>query len=88
MKNIQLTLAKDIFKKDYKWLDRDFKKVELVNLHYGSTHGCIGKNGIACGTDDMDYFFEMPATAFSIMYEGKEFGIFMTEQRMEHQQFY
>ncbi len=88
MKNIQLTLAKDIFKKDYKWLDHDFKKGEPINLHNGSNYGCISKNGIACGTDDIDCFFELPATALSIRYEGKEFGIFMTEQGMGYQLFY
>lgn len=88
MKNIQLTLAKDIFKKDYKWLDRDFKKGEPINLYNGSTYGCISKNGIACGTDEMDCFFELPVTAISIWHKGKEFGIFMTEQRIGQQQFY
>ena len=88
MKNIQLTLAKDIFKKDYKWLNRDFKKGEPVNLHNGSNYGCISKNGIACGTDDIDCFFELPATALSIMHKGKEFGIFMTERGMGYQLFY
>jgi len=88
MKNIQLTLAKDIFKKDYRWLDRDFKKGEHVNLHNGSNYGCISKNGIACGTDENDCFFELPVTALSITHEGKEFGIFMTEQKMGHQLFY
>jgi hypothetical protein len=88
MKNIQLTLAKDIFKKDYRWLDRDFKNGEHFNFHNGSTYGCISKNGIACGTDENDCFFELPATALSINHEGKEFGIFMTEQSMGHQLFY
>lgn len=88
MKNIQLTLARDIFKKDFKWLDRDFKKGEQVKLQNGSTYGCISKNGIACGTDENDCFFELPATALSLRHEGKDFGIFMTEQRMGHQLFY
>ena len=88
MKNLQLTLAKDVLKKDHKWLNRDFKKNEQVYLFTGSTYGCIGKNGLAFTTDGELPFFELPATALSIKHEDKEFGIFMTEQGMGYQLFY
>jgi hypothetical protein len=88
MKNFQLTLVKDVLKKEYKWLDRDFKKGEQVHLFSGSTYGCIGKNGIACGTDDIDCFFELPVTALAIKHENKEFGIFMTESAAGYQLFF
>ena len=88
MKNIQLTLSKDLLKRDYKWLNRDFKKGEQVYLLMESTDGCIGKNGITCGTNDIDCFFELPTTALSLKHENKVFGIFMTEQGMGYELFY
>lgn len=88
MKNFQLTLAKDILKKDHKWLARDFKKGEQVYLFTGSTYGCIGKNGIACCSNDRDSFFELPTIALSIKHEEKEYGIFMTESAMGYQLLY
>lgn len=88
MKKIHLTLAKDVLKKDYKWLKRDFKKGEQVYLFTGSTYGCIGKNGLPCTLDDQLPFIELPETALSIKHENKEFGIFMTEQGMGYQLFY
>jgi len=88
MKNFQLTLAKDVLKKEYKWLARDFKMGDQVYLFSGSTYGCIGKNGIACGANDIDCFFELPTTALAIIHEGKEYGIFMTESAMGYQLFY
>jgi hypothetical protein len=88
MKNIQLTLSKDFLKRDYKWLNRDFKKGEQVYLCTTSTYGCIGKNGITCGTNDIDCFFELPTTALSLKHENKVFGIFMTEQGMGYELFY
>ena len=88
MKNFQLTIAKDILKKDHKWLARDFKKGEQVTLFTGATYGCIGKNGIACCTDDKHVFFELPETTLSIKHENKEFGIFMTERGMGYRTFY
>jgi hypothetical protein len=88
MNNLQLTLVKDVLKKDHKWLKRDFKKGEHVYLFTGSTYGCIGKNGLAFTADGELPFFELPATALSLKYENKEFGIFMTEQGMGYQLFY
>ena len=45
---MKLTLTKDVLKKEYKWLKRDFQKGEVLNLHTGNTFNCIGENGIAC----------------------------------------
>jgi hypothetical protein len=88
MKNLKLTIIKDILKKDYKWLSRDFKSGEQVYLYTGSTHGCISKNGLACTLDEGDSFFELPTTVLGLKYEDKEFGIFMTEQNLGYQLFY
>jgi hypothetical protein len=73
MKNIQLTLSKDLLKRDYKWLNRDFKKGEQVYLLMERTDGCIGKNGITCGTNNIDCFFELPTTALWLKHENKVF---------------
>jgi hypothetical protein len=88
MKKVKLTLTKDILKKDYKWLSRDFKSGEQVYLYTGSTYGCISKNGLACKLDGGDSFFELPTTVLALKHEEKEFGIFMTEQSMGYQLFY
>jgi hypothetical protein len=90
MKNIQLTLSKDLLKTDYQWLNRDLKKGEQVYLCTTSTYtyGCIGKNGVTCGNNDIDCFFKLPTTAITLKHENKVFGIFMTEQGMGYQLFY
>ncbi len=88
MKNMQLTLSKNLLKRDYKWLYRDFKKGEQLYLLMGSTEGCVGKNGITCCTNDNASFVELPITTLTIQHENKEFGIFMTELGKGYQLFY
>jgi len=85
---LRLKLSKDVLKKDFKYLNRDFKKGELVYLHTGETFGCIGKNGLACTLDGNLPFFELPAGVLSIEYEGKEYGIFMTEEGSNYSELY
>ncbi len=88
MKNLKLTLSKDLFNRDYQWLNRDFKKGEQVYLCNASSYGCITKNGVVCATQDVDCFFEIPTTALTIQHENKAFGIFMTELGKGYQLFY
>lgn len=88
MKKLQFTLNKNILKKDYKWLNRDFKEGETVFLFTGNTYGCIGENGIACCLDANPPFFELPATALSVNYFGKDFTIFMMEQGSGYNELY
>lgn len=79
MKNLQFKLSKDVLKKDHKWLKRDFKKDEIVYLYTGYTYYCIREKGLACSLDGNMPFFELPATALFINYQGKEYSVFMTE---------
>jgi hypothetical protein len=88
MKNLKLTLSKDLLIMDHKWLPCDFNKGEQVYLCTTSSYGCIGKNGVICSTQDLDCFFELPTTALWLKHENKAFGIFMTEQGMGYQLFY
>ena len=85
---LKLKLSKNISKKEFKWLKRDFKKGELVYLHTGETYGCIGKNGLACTLDGNLPFFELPAGVLSIDYQDKEYGIFMTEEGAGYSELY
>ena len=80
MNNLKLTLTKNIFKKDYKWLDRDFKKGEQVCLFTGNTYNCIGDDGIPCYIDGKESFFELPAGILSIEYGNKTYTIFLIEK--------
>lgn len=88
MNNLKLTLARDVLKKDHRWLDRDYKKGEQLYLFTGATYGCIGKKGLAFTKTGELPFFELPATALSIKHNNKDFGIFMTEQGMGYQLLY
>lgn len=88
MKNLKLTLTRDVLKKDHHWLKRDFKKGEEFIMYIGYTHGCIGKKGIACTITGKLPFFELPATSLSITYEGKEFGLFMKERGWNYRTYY
>lgn len=47
-KNHPHILTRDIPLRESHWLDREYKKGELVYLFYGSTYGCISKTGLAC----------------------------------------
>ncbi|MBK6836107.1 MAG: hypothetical protein IPG89_18275 [Bacteroidetes bacterium] len=88
MKNIKLTLNKDVLKKEHHWLKRDFKKGEEFIMYLGYTHGCISKTGIACSTTGKLPFFELPTNQLSFTYEGKEFGIFMKERGWNYRTYY
>lgn len=88
MKNLKLSLNKNVNKKDYQWLERDFKKGETVYLFIDCTYHFIGDHGLICSTDGKRPFFEIPATALQASYEGKNYSIFMTEDGPLHSAFY
>ena len=88
MEKLQFTLNKNILKKDYKWLNRNFNEGETVYLFTGNTYNCISENGIACRIDGEGSFFELPATALSVSYLGKDFTVFMTEQGPGYNELY
>ena len=88
MNRITLTLVKDVFKKDYRWLPHDFKKDEMVYMISRNTHEWLGENGIVCTTEESKYFFELPATTLALRYYDKDYGIFMTEQGMGYELLY
>lgn len=70
---VQCTVTKDLEKKEFRWLKRDFKKGEQLFLWRGLTHGCIGPDGIAvCLVDEQTPFFELPKVALEIHWPAKE----------------
>lgn len=80
MEKLKLTLTRDVFKKEYKWLKRNFNIGEHVYLFSGNTFDTIGENGIACTMDGSLPFFELPENSIGIDYENKSYRIFMTEK--------
>lgn len=58
----QFKLLRRVTKKECPWLDRSFKKGEVVHEFTGHTYGCIGA-GIACSLDGNNPFFELPINA-------------------------
>lgn len=57
-------LTRDVTKKECNWLDRKFKKGELVYSYSGATYGCISYNGSAFTLVEGETpFFELPDDA-------------------------
>jgi len=54
-------LIRDVLKSECSWLQRDYKKGDVVYLYSGNTYGCCSCNGKAF-TDKKDKtpFFELP----------------------------
>jgi len=62
--NNQVILSRDITTIECGWLDRDFKKGEVIYRYTGPTYGCIGPNGTACTLEYGETpFFEIPLDA-------------------------
>jgi hypothetical protein len=57
MKNI---LIRDVTQEECSWLDRDYKKGEVVYEYYGYTYGCIGRGVAFTETSNETPFFELP----------------------------
>jgi hypothetical protein len=54
-------LFRDVTVNECQWLDRDFKKGEIVFEYPLYTYGCIGNKGVACSEKDSESpFFELP----------------------------
>lgn len=88
MKNLQLTLTKDILKKEYRWLARDFKKGEHIYLCTNQIKKGVEKNVLTCSMDGRIPFFELPIDAICIEHKDKKYGIFLTEKGMSYTNFY
>ena len=60
----QFRLTRDVTKKECSWLDRNYKKGEILFEYDGYTYGCISPNGIACSDKDQETpFYEIPKNA-------------------------
>lgn len=55
-------LVRRVTKKECPWLNRPFRKGEVVHEFTDCTYGCIG-DGIACSLDGNTPFFELPRDA-------------------------
>jgi len=54
-------LKQDITKKKFGWLERDYKKGEIVYEYHGQTYGCISSKGKAFSEKPNAIpFFELP----------------------------
>ncbi len=60
-----LRLTRDVLQSEYKHLQRDFKKGDIVYLYNGNTYRCIGESGVACTIDGKLPFFELPKNALN-----------------------
>jgi hypothetical protein len=58
---VKFKLKRDIFQKECSWLERDFKKDEIVFEYPLYTYGVVSNNGIACSEKEWESpFFELP----------------------------
>ena len=88
MKNLQLTLTKDVLKKDHRWLARDFKKGEHTYLCRNQTIKGVEKNVMTCSMDGRLPFFDLPIDAICIEHKDKNYGIFLTEKGISYTKYY
>lgn len=58
----KLILTREVTPDECHWLDRPFKKGEVIHTFSGYTYGCIS-DGVACSLDGGTPFFELPADA-------------------------
>jgi len=64
METKKFQLTRDVTKKECDWLDRDYKKGEIVYEYPLYTYGRISNEGVACSDKDSESpFFELPADA-------------------------
>ncbi len=57
-------LTRDVTTKECEWLERDFKRGEIVFPYSGATYGCISYGGSAFTLEDgKTPFFELPNDA-------------------------
>lgn len=64
MEDKRFILTRDIPKKECNWLDRNYKKGEIVFEYTGYTYGCISNTGKAFSDNyDLEPFFELPNNA-------------------------
>jgi hypothetical protein len=57
-------LIRDVTVNECKWLDRDYKRGEIVFEYPLYTYASIGNEGIACSEKDSESpFFELPKDA-------------------------
>jgi hypothetical protein len=61
-------LVRDVTQKECDWLDRNYKKDEIVYEYPECTYGCISHNGVACiekpySNIEHEPFFELPINA-------------------------
>ena len=62
LKKFQLT--RNVTLNECSWLDRDYKKGEIVFEYPLYTYGCVSNNGVACSDkDSVSPFFELPKDA-------------------------
>lgn len=80
MIKLEVKLACDVLKKEYKWLNRDYFKNEVLYIKTSPNYNCVGKNGVFCSIDGNEPFFELPMIALKMEHVGQDFGIFITER--------
>lgn len=57
-------LTRNVTKKECEWLDRNFKKGEVVYTYHGHVYGCISSDGSPFTlVDGQEPFFELPDDA-------------------------
>lgn len=88
MKKIKLKLTKNIFKNDFQFLNRDYKKDETFYLNLVNINGCVNNDGILNVIDDNALSHKLPAGVLSVLDEGKNYTIFLTECSKDSSQLY
>ena len=73
---LKLQLIRDVTPEEYKWLQRTFKKGEVVYYYSGPTYGAIGNTGVPCSIDGNTPCFELPWDALD---KGNYFGAKLPE---------
>jgi hypothetical protein len=60
-------LTNDLNKSDFNWLERDYKKGEIVYKYFSATYGCISSGIAVTEVENEHPFFEIPQGSFKLI---------------------
>ena len=88
MKNLKLTLRKNVTNEEFKWVKHEVKKGEEVFLHPDFARNVKNDSGIVFSFNGAEPYFELPTIALEINHDEKLYGIFMTEKGSDYASLY
>jgi hypothetical protein len=81
---MELFLTTIALRSDFPYIKRDFKLDDQLLLYVNHSNSCQGVHGITCTLGFEPQVYEIPMHVIAFNYQGNAYGIFVTEQFIEH----